>query len=304
MLNITSRTHKKGIQLTNKAIYISVIAIMLAGCGSAPPVKSAAELEVQKEQQQQILSQIQYRSQDDFVKDINEIIKSKVEKSSLETTQEFATRKNSELRKYERNGYSLSFKIDNSKNSKDSLVYFEPDQSKLFVTMPKREKEIVWLGPKNDQLLWLHISYLNVKNLSGKIDSYVAQNSFGAKKDITRIRKEGIGIAILNSVGNYQAKPQTFMMNVDRQVAAEILKSGRLELNVFVDTQYSSVKKETILTESGEVIEPNMNYPLDIKTILHGLPVRLVSLKLYDGNEKKIGEWQGQQIFASAISRD
>lgn len=289
--------------MNGKKFFTIFIATFLSGCAAPPPVKSPAELAAQKEQQQKILSGIQYRSQDDLVLDVIEITKNKVKKNPLETTQEFSARKKEEFRKLEGNGYLISIKVDNSENNRKSLVYFDPDQSRIIVSMPKREKGLVFLGPRRD-LLWVHFSYLNIKTLSQKADTYVAQNGFGQKKEITRIRKEGIGVAILNTVGNYQENPQTFIINADRQLASEILKNGRLEMNVFVDSQYSDPDGENILIKSGDNMNPSMTYPFDIKEELHGLPVRLVSLKLYDGNEKKISEWKAQQIFTSSISRN
>ncbi len=188
-------------------------------------------------------------------------------------------------------------------NSKESLVYFEPDQSKLFVVMPKREKGIIWLGQNSDQLRWIHFSYLNIKTLFEKNDTYVAQNSLGQKIKIDRLKKKGIGIAILNPVGGYTAKPQSFMLTMERQLVSDILKKGRLEMSVFVDAQYANFHGKTMLIDSGQNFNPDMKYPIDIEEVLHGLPVRLAFLKLYDGNGQKIGEWQPEQIFSSSISK-
>jgi hypothetical protein len=284
-------------------IFAGLMAFLLAGCAIAPPVKSAAELAAQKEQEKMMLSNIQYRSQDVLEKDIGDIIKNEIIKNSFETTQEFSLRKNNEFKKYDHNGYILSFKISNPKNSKESLAYFDPDQSKIFISMPKRQQSIVFLGQKRD-MLGLNFSYLNIKTLSKEYDSYLAKNGFGQEKLIAKLREEGIGVAILNSVGGYSEKPQKFFIGADRNVAQDILMNGRLEINVFVDTQYVDFGKKTILIDAGEPrLEPTMNYPYDIERKFRAIPVRLSALRLYDGSEKKIGEWVPSQIFTSSLSR-
>ena len=49
-------------------------------------------------------------------------------------------------------------------------------------------------------------------------------------------------------------------------------------------------------------MKPTMSDPYDVNIKLYGIPVRLVSMRLYDEKNNRIAEWEGQQIFASSIS--
>ena len=280
-----------------KKLVLLLLIFGLAGCVHTPRVLTPEEIQQRKD----FLAKIDYLPHDNLVKDLKDIRANNYTKGSLETTQEFMNRKIAGFKRHLHRGYKVNVKVSNPDNDQNNIVRYDPDKSILFITMPRREKDLVRLGAQK-QLVWVHYSFLKLETVSRNIDSYVASNALGMKKEIAKIEEDANGIAILNAVGDYSSLPQTFTVKMDRNMAAEILKKGKLELNVFVDLQYIDTENENILYKSGTAMKPTMSDPYDVNIKLYGIPVRLVSMRLYDEKNNRIAEWEGQQIFASSIS--
>ena len=118
---------------------------------------------------------------------------------------------------------------------------------------------------------------------------------------VTKLRETGIGIAILNTIGDWNAKSQTFTMPMQRELAKEVLSDGVVEMDVFIDYPYIDVERKPYV-EDTVTRKPKIDDPFDVDVKYQGFPARLVAIRLLNSKGKVLNEWKGQQVFTPAAS--
>jgi hypothetical protein len=291
-----------------RILIIGLILIFLHGCNSAytptrNEVKPQTLSKEEIEKQRLFIANLNYNSFNDYEKDITKVIGSKLEKDSLESTQEFLKRKAGVFERYKHKAYKIRLDVDNKDNKNNEMVYFDPDASMLVVKLPSRDKDIIGWHPKQtSKAIWLHSSYIRLKHTTQDLSTYVGSNAFGHKVEITKLRETGIGIAILNTIGDWNAKSQTFTMSMQRDLAKEVLSNGVVEMDVFIDYPYIDINRTKPFVEDTVTREPKMDNPVDVDVKYQGFPARLVAIRLLNAKGEILNDWKGQQIFTPAAS--
>jgi hypothetical protein len=266
---------------------------------SRQPVYSQEEIQRQKS----FISSLTFNDFDEYKQDLNTVMGGNLKKESMESTQEFLDRRSGIFEKYKQKAYKIRKKIDNKENKKNEMVFFDPDTSKLLIRLPGRDKDIITFHPKRrGKAIWLHYSFVRVEPITSDYSTYIASNALGQKAEIVKIRETGIGVAVLNTIGNWSDKSQSFSMAMQREFAKSILADGSLEMEVFIDYPYIDVEKSDPFVEEQVLREPKMDKPYDVDVRYYGFPVRLVSLRLLDSSGSLVQEWNGTQIFTPAVS--
>jgi hypothetical protein len=268
---------------------------------SRQPVFSQEEIQ----RQQSFISSLSFNDFNEYKQDLNTVMDGNLKKVSMESTQEFLNRKASVFDKYKHKAYTIRVKVDNKENKANEIVYFDPDSSLITVKLPGRNKDILGWHPKQtSKAIWLHYSFVRVEPITSDYSTYVAQNAFGQKAEIVKLRETGIGIAILNTIGGWDSKSQSFSMTMQRDLAKAILADGSVEMDVFIDYPYIDIERNVPFVEETVVREPKMDEPYDVDVRYHGFPARLVSIRLLDSNAGIVNEWKGTQVFSPAVSVD
>jgi len=265
---------------------------------SRQPVFSQEEIQ----RQQSFIASLTFNDFEEYKQDLNTMMGDNLKKESMESTQEFLNRKSGIFEKYKQKAYKIRTKIDNKENKRNEMVVFDPDKSELSISLPGIYKDIIGSHPqKRDKFIWLHYSFVRVEPITSDYSTYIASNALGQKTEIVKIRETGIGIAVL-STGDWFDKGQSFSITIQRELAKSILADGSLEMEVFVDYPYIDIESSVPFVEEEVVREPKMSEPYDVDVKYYGFPVRLVSLRLLDSSDEIVHEWNGTQIFTSAVS--
>lgn len=238
--------------------------------------------------------------------DIAELRKISLSKKPLENSSEHETRKRDLLSKYNGKIYHLTTSVYNPENkSKNNLVSYDPDTETITVSLPELQKELVWIPTDGERKLkWVNHSFINTAHGEIKQRSYIGQNGFGAKVKVVEAILSSAGVAILSSgeKDGVRAEPQTFTSKVNRSKAKDILNGGRVSLILRSDLQYVSIPTSagsdplSLLIVKKLEAEPTISRPLHTISTEYMLPVRLISIELFDSKSNLILQGQGKEI--------
>ena len=215
---------------------------------------------------------LKYEPTAKYLQDVISLISFK--KDSMETTKEFLDRKLLTFDKFNHKAYKIVYLIDNKDNNHAYMVSYEPDNSKLLIRFPKK------ITSKN-------YLFLSIKSINNS-DSYVGSNYFGAKVPVVKIRETNIGLAVVKDIENVNEADNIVSIHMDRELAKSVLSNGTIELNVYIDYSYMNFDKDEHLVNDLDIMTPSVKYPLDYFVKYFGFPVRLVSVKINDSNNKTV----------------
>ncbi len=224
-----------------------------------------------------LTSSIAFAANADLSKDIKQIRNALLVKGQLETTAEFNTRTQALYEKYANKTYRLHISTSSQTSSDNKWLSYNPDTEELTVSLPEIDGKIMWVQRGDGEKYgYLTFSYIQMEPVSIKSDSYIGRNGFGKEVRVERHIVNSVGIAIMGS-----SNTQQFKTNIPREKVRDLLKIGKLTLEVRSDFQNLQKESSLLIVDANET-EPSMKRPIHVKRTNHMLPVRLVSISLHD----------------------
>lgn len=242
-----------------------------------------------------------------LIKDIEAMRKESLTKDGFESSAEYEKRRQRYLDQFkEGKGYRITLDIDNADNKKDKLVYFNPDAEELHIAMPPLDRDLVFVknGGKST-LKKLHHSFVQIESTDRKINTYKANNRFGASIDVVETAVTRYGVAILSQATKDYAKDfrQTFVTNFKRSEARELLAGGKIVMEVAFDSRYSNIDEANpFLLKYGSNSKPTFERPVDITETRYAVPVRLLKIHLINKTGVEVFSAIGKQVDVEAMT--
>lgn len=228
----------------------------------------------------------------ELAKDIKQIRNAPLVKGGLETTSEFDARTKRLYEKYLNKTYRLEISVRNPTNTTDKLVTYNPDTEELTVSLPTLDKKLVWIPIDGDKKIkFLNFSYIQTEPSTIKSDSYSGRNGLGNQVKVERHVVTSIGVAVLGA-GNRDMIPQRFSTTIVREKVRDILEKGKLVMEIKTDIQNLEEEPSLLLIDEDEG-EPTMKRPVHVIHTKYMLPVRLISISLFDGKGTQVLQAQG-----------
>lgn len=244
-----------------------------------------------------------FASNENINKDIKQIRNSPLVKGELEKTAEFDARTQSLYQKYSGRTYRLDVSAKSSDGSGHKFLTYNPDNEELTVSLPPLDKKLVWVPKGNDQKIgFLNFSFLQTDSPSIKSDSYIGRNGFGKEVRVERHIVNVVGVAILGS-GNRDMTPQQFKTNMPREKVRDLLERGRLVIELRSDLQKLEKEPSLLIVDEDES-EPSMKRPIHVKRTKYMLPVRLVTIALFDGKGNRVLDATGTEQDTVSLEMD
>ena len=249
---------------------------------------------------------IVFGNNETLIKDIEAMRKEKLAKDGFESNAEYTQRKQRYFDQFRKGkGYRITLDIDNAKNKKDKLAYFNPDTEELRIAMPSISRNLVFLdtGEKNN-LKWIHHSFVQVDSTDHKLRTYKASNRLGASVDVVEMAVTRYGVAVLSQATKDYGKDlrQTFTTRVGKNEARELLEKGKIVLDVVFDPRYPSNKDNPFLLRNEDKHKPTFDRPIDATDTRYAVPVRLLKARLLNKAGAEIFSATGQQVDVEAIT--
>jgi hypothetical protein len=238
----------------------------------------------------------------DVLKDIQEIQNSSIEKGELETTAEFNLRKGSLRNKFVNHSYTYKTSVANLTTKYYKPLKYNADTETLTLYLPRLELKL-FMNSSNGNYSTTFLTYSFLEVDIGKMDSsnYTARNGLGREVNVEKLVVESNGFAIL-SKNNPDMNPQYYTVQINRDRVRDILDNGKIEFKLRMDLIDEKFQKSPLVTES-EHQEPTMKRPIEFDRTDKMLPVRLISISVYDGKGNKVMEKPGSQVNVPAFHK-
>lgn len=231
-----------------------------------------------------------------FIKQIRNV---KLVKGELETTTEFDARTKRLYEKYSNKTYRLEVSVRNPTNATDKLVTYNPDTEELTVSLPTLETKLLWVPIDGDEKIrFLNFSYIQTEPSTIKSDSYIGRNGLGNQVKVDRHVVTSVGIAVLGASNNDMI-PQRFTTTIAREKVRDILEKGKLAMEIKTDIQ--NLGASSLLVIDIQEGDPTMKRPVHAIQTKYMLPVRLISVSLFDGKGTQVLQAQGVEQNTVAL---
>lgn len=236
-------------------------------------------------------------------RDIASIANTSMTKSDLETTDEFNQRVESEYAKYLNKIYEIKINTSKQFNSGHKYLSYDADTSLLTVSLPDLDRLPVWVENKGSRdIKWIYFSFVQTKESDVKASEYQTRNGLGNEVTVKKFDALEYGVAVLGN-SNPNMTPQKYSSKVPRDLVRGVLESGVLLMKLRTDllNLKQNLKGPSIFLTDKETREPSMRDPIEMKRVMHMLPVRLLSITLLDAAGNVVMVHDGVEIDAQAV---
>ena len=299
-------------------IIILIISIFLSACVSSSNETHRSDINQLRYIPKENIS----RSEVELADTIREIMALSLVQDKFEKNDEYLKRVGSLFLQYDGRRYEL---IENCNEvygrfEHKKLVDYDVENESLILTFPDMDSESMRVDDINT-FRELYSSFIQVGESKKNVSEYRANNAFGNEIEVTVLREEGIGVAILSegirfykgiseswsydSYANSRPKPKQFKVPMSRDKARSALKDCRVVFDVqsvFKDMypyQMRSIlgasnqpMRSILLTQLVDHAKPTMAEPYDIEHMNYKMPVILLGVKILTGDREQLLDYK------------
>ena len=228
---------------------------------------------------------------------IDNIIDTSWIKDELETTVEFNERIKKELEKHSNKSYKVKLKSKDIPNYPHKFLTYNADTSILTLSLPDIESKLLYVEDNGKrELISIPASYIETDTLKDRATREIEAVGGSTSEDYDL---DIYGIAILGQ------NSQGFSAKITRDKVSNFLDDGVIVLNVKPDLHYYTddrhlgmVKPQIVFTNEREKPTIEGRYIEEF-----WLPVRLISVEVYNGKRDIVLRGQGTEINTTAFDK-